>query len=312
VEKACTDLIDELGEQRKLGETAMYRALSLFALGSVLACGAAPCVQAAEAVQATYIRQAGETTREVIQPRAEDFATGQDPDDEDEDGTDWRYRRQNGQWFYWTGKGGWMRWDGAKWLAAPRSQQAATQYLDQQEFNSWFGAYRNFQGGRPALQTAEEGSVQLGTADITGEAEAAELMEYGGIPAEQARRRRAVQDVISGGGAWFNSGSPTGIKYGYGSGYGYGGYGFDNPYGYGSRSGSGGAYGIGFGPFGSVGGQTGERLSSLITGKHESGLISSEPGAIGAPAQIERGPVGGTFGRAGAGARKLGGSAGGD
>ncbi|HVX63320.1 MAG TPA: hypothetical protein VHC19_22045, partial [Pirellulales bacterium] len=92
----------------------MYRALSLFALGSVLACGAAPCVQAAEAVQATYIRQAGETTREVIQPRAEDFATGQDPDDEDEDGTDWRYRRQNGQWFYWTGKGGWMRWDGAK------------------------------------------------------------------------------------------------------------------------------------------------------------------------------------------------------
>jgi hypothetical protein len=264
---------------------------------------------AAEAIQTTYIRQAGKATPEVMQPGAEDFAANQAADDE---GTDWRYRRQNGQWLYWAGKRGWLRWDGGKWTAAPRSQRAGTQYLDQREFNSWFGAYRNFQGGRPALQTAEEGDVQLGTADITGEAEAAELMEFGGIPAEQARRRRGMQDVISGGGAWFNSGSPTGIKYGYGSGYGYGGYGFDNPYGYGTRSGSGGAYGIGFGPFGSVGGQTGERLSALITGKHEGGLISSEPSAIGAPAQIERGPVGGTFGRAGAGARKLGGSAGGD
>lgn len=290
----------------------MYRALSLFALGSMLACGAASRVEAAEAVQTTYIRQAGETTREVLQPDAEDFATDKGVHDEDDDGGNWRYRRQNGQWLYWAGERGWMRWDGGKWVAAPRAEQAATQYLDQQNFNRWFGAYRNFQGGRPALATAEEGNVQLGTADITGEAETAELMEYGGIPARQARRRRTVQDVISGGGAWFNSGSPTGIDYGYGSGYGYGGYGFDNPYGYGSRSGSGGAYGIGFGAFGSVGGQTGERLSALITGSRESGLISSEPAAIGAPAQIEHGAVGGTAGRAGKGSRRLGGSAGGD
>lgn len=282
----------------------MYRALSLFALGLPLAWCAAPRLEAAEAVQTAYVRQAGQS-REEIQPGTQSEAA-----DQDENGSNWRYRRQNGQWWYWVDNRGWMRWDGSRWLPAPRSEQAATEYLDRQNFDRWFGAYRGFRTGRVPLRTAEEGEVQLGTAAISGEAEAAELYAAGGIPARQARSGRIIERPELGGGAWFNAGSPTGIKFGYGSGYGYGGYGFDNPYGYGSRSGSGGAYGFGFGAFGSVGGQTGERLSSLISGNPERGrLISSEPGAIGAPGRLEHGPVGGTFGRAGVGARTLGGSA---
>ncbi|HET6880316.1 MAG TPA: hypothetical protein VFI31_09185 [Pirellulales bacterium] len=184
-------------------------------------------------------------------------------------------------------------------------------------FNSWFNAYRGFQGGRGQLRTAESGEAELATGEITAEAaeagNAADVMEYGALPARQVRRNRpGVGQSISGGGAWFSNGSPFGIKYGYGSGFGYGGYGFANPYGYGSRSGSGGAYGYGFGPFGSVGGQTGERISGLISGGGgvEPGrLIGPEPAGIGAPAQIERGAVGGYYGRSGAGARRLGGSA---
>jgi hypothetical protein len=184
-------------------------------------------------------------------------------------------------------------------------------------FNSWFNAYRGFQGGRARLGTAESGDVELATGELTAEVaeagEATDVMEFGALPRGQVRTRRpGVGRSISSGGAWFSSGSPFGIKFGYGSGFGYGGYGFDNPYGYGSRTGGGGAYGYGFGPFGSVGGQTGERLSGLISGGGgvEPGrLISSEPGAIGAPGQLERGAVGGTFGRSGAGARRLGGSA---
>ncbi|HVX12202.1 MAG TPA: hypothetical protein VHC22_13560 [Pirellulales bacterium] len=182
-------------------------------------------------------------------------------------------------------------------------------------FNSWFNAYRGFQSSRGRLRTAEGGGVEMATGEITTEtAETPGAEDFvGGIPSSQARGRRpGMGRAMSSGGAWFNAGSPFGIKYGYGSGYGYGGYGFDNPYGYGSRSGSGGAYSYGFGPFGSVGGQTGERLSSLISsgaGVEPGRLISPEPGSIGAPGQIERGAVGGTFGRAGAGSRPLGGSA---
>lgn len=184
-------------------------------------------------------------------------------------------------------------------------------------FNSWFNAYRGFQAGRGRLATAESGQVEMATGELTAEAveagEAVDVMEYGALPAGQVRARRpGVGRAMSSGGAWFSAGSPFGIKYGYGSGFGFGGYGFDNPYGYGSRTGGGGAYGYGFGPFGSVGGQTGERLSGLISGGGgvEPGrLIGPEPPGMGAPAQLERGAVGGTYGRSGAGARRMGGSA---
>lgn len=177
-------------------------------------------------------------------------------------------------------------------------------------FDTWFNAYRAFPTGRAPLQTAEAGQVEMGTSEIA-EGQAAETFEMGGIPRSQARGTRAgVGRARSAGGSWFNAGSPFGIRYGYGSGYGYGGYGFNNPYGYGSRSGTGGAFGYGFGEFGSVGGQTGERLSSLISGPVEEGgrLIGSEAPGIGAPARLET-AVGGTYGKAGAGARKLGESA---
>jgi hypothetical protein len=177
-------------------------------------------------------------------------------------------------------------------------------------FNRWFDAYRNFSTGRGRLQTAEAGQVELGTTAIS-EGEAAEAFETGGIPGSQARQRRpGVGRAISGTGAWFNGGSPFGIKYGYGSGYGYGGYGFDNPYGYGPRTGGGGAYSFGFAPYGSVGGQTGERLSSLVSGPLEEGgrLIGPEPASLGAPSRLET-AVGGSTGRAGAGALQLGESA---
>lgn len=182
--------------------------------------------------------------------------------------------------------------------------------FDSARFNNWFNAYRNFQTGRARLQTAEAGQVEMGTSKIA-EGEATEAFEMGGIPGSQARQRRpGVGRALSGTGAWFNAGSPFGIKYGYGSGYGYGGYGFDNPYGYGPRSGGGGAYSFGFADFGSVGGQTGERLSALISGPAEERgrLIGSEAPGIGAPARLET-AVGGTYGRAGSGARTLGGSA---
>jgi len=177
-------------------------------------------------------------------------------------------------------------------------------------FNRWFDAYRNFSTGRARLQTAEAGQVEMATGEIA-QGEAAEAFEMGGIPGAQARQRRAgVGRAVSGSGAWFNAGSPFGIKYGYGSGYGYGGYGFNNPYGYGSRSGGGGAYGFGFAEFGAVGGQTGERLSALISGPIEERgrLIGPEAPGIGAPARLET-AVGGTYGKAGSGTRRLGESA---
>ncbi|HEV3345142.1 MAG TPA: hypothetical protein VG125_32495 [Pirellulales bacterium] len=182
--------------------------------------------------------------------------------------------------------------------------------LETARFNRWFDAYRSFSTGRARLQTAEAGQVELATGDIA-EGEATEAVEMGGIPGSQARQRRpGVGRAISGSGAWFNGGSPFGIKYGYGSGYGYGGYGFDNPYGYGSRTGGGGAYGFGFAPYGSVGGQTGERLSALISGPVEERgrLIGPEAPGIGAPARLDT-AVGGTYGKAGSGARRLGESA---
>ena len=179
-----------------------------------------------------------------------------------------------------------------------------------QDFGTWFNAYRSFQTGAGPLRTAEQGGVEMGTADITAEAPATEVFEYGGIPSRQVRRPSPIGRTMKGSGSWFSSGSPFGIKFGYGSGFGYGGYGFDNPYGYGSRSGSGGAYGYGFGPFGSVGGQTGERLSALISGGAEPALIGPEAPGIGAPSRLEQ-AVGGQYGRAGAGVRKLGAGAGG-
>ena len=246
-----------------------------------------------------------------------------------------RYRFHNGHWWYQNDDGQWLWRNGTRWVGyqppsthrgaitmaahqvqaaapgAPAPQSGVTgQPLASEGFNSWFNAYRGFQTGRGALRTAESGQVEMATAEI-GEAEGAEMAEFGGIPRSQARRRRAgVGTASPGSGSWFNAGSPFGIRYGYGSGFGYGGYGYDNPYGYGSRSGGGGAYGYGFGAFGSVGGQTGERLSSLISGPAEEGgrLIGSETAGIGAPARLET-AVGGTYGKAGAGARKLGGSA---
>lgn len=198
---------------------------------------------------------------------------------------------------------------------AARAAQGGPLASDQ--FNSWFNAYRGVQGGRARLATAESGQVEMATGELSAEAveagDAVDVMEFGALPGRQVRARRAgVGRAISSGGAWFSAGSPFGIKYGYGSGFGYGGYGFANPYGYGPRSGGGGAYSYGFGPFGSVGGQTGERISSLITGGggFEPGrLIGPEPPGMGAPAQLERGAVGGTYGRSGAGSRSLGGSA---
>lgn len=189
--------------------------------------------------------------------------------------------------------------------------------MDAQRFNSWFNAYRGFNLRQGRLATAESGQVEMATGELTAEAveqgTAEGMTEFGALPGRQVRRSRpGVGRAMSTGGAWFTGASPFGIKYGYGSGFGYGGYGFNNPYGYGSRSGGGGAYSYGFGPFGSVGGQTGERLSGLISGGAgvEMGrLIGPEPGSIGAPGQLERGAVGGTFGRSGAGTRSLGGSA---
>ena len=290
----------------------MYRKLGLFVLGALVASGIAPTASAANRARIVRISQA-----KADAPRT-DAAEPIPPGDEDD--TDWRYRRVNGRWWYWTNDSRWVQWNGSSWVAPAKATEGPGA-LDEAQgpgvgespaFKNWFNSYRNFETGRPALQTAEEGGVEMGTGEITAEAPASEVFEYGGIPRAQARRERPVTSgAIRSGGAWFNAGSPTGIKYGYGSGYGYGGYGFDNPYGYGSRSGSGGAYGYGFGAFGSVGGQTGERLSSLITGGAEPRLIGPEPPGIGAPARLES-AVGGTVGRAGAGARALGSSAAGD
>jgi hypothetical protein len=185
-------------------------------------------------------------------------------------------------------------------LAPAADRVAAVQFEDQGAEDD-----ATAQAGR-----TEAGQVELATSDIA-EGEATDAFEMGGIPGSQARQRRpGVGRAISGSGAWFNGGSPFGIKYGYGSGYGYGGYGFDNPYGYGPRTGGGGAYGFGFAPYGSVGGQTGERLSALISGPIEERgrLIGPEPPSIGAPARLDT-AVGGTYGKAGAGTRKLGESA---
>lgn len=260
----------------------------------------------------------------------------------------WRYRNENGRWWYWGADNHWSYWNGSRWTAYTGREQGLTPPrgiggaggaqggagaveaplgqlpLGQggragaapiggaagQDFSTWFNAYRGFQTGAGALRTAEQGGVEMGTAEITAEAPATEVFEYGGIPSRQVRRPSPIGRTMKGSGAWFSSGSPFGIKFGYGSGYGYGGYGFDNPYGYGSRSGGGGAYGYGFGPFGSVGGQTGERLSSLISGGTEPALIGPEAPGMGAPSRLES-AVGGQYGKAGAGVRKLGAGAGG-
>jgi hypothetical protein len=298
----------------------MRRIPCLFALGVFVAAGALSTASGAERgakIRAILIKEQVPRT---------DAAEPIPPGESEE--SNWRYRRQNGRWWYWTDENRWAYWNGSRWVApskpaagvgdlsqaqeAEGAVEGERSFAEPPRFRSWFNAYRNFQTGRPALQTAEEGSVELATGEIAADMPAEEVFEYGGIPRRQARRERPVTSgAIRSGGAWFNAGSPTGIKYGYGSGYGYGGYGFDNPYGYGSRSGSGGAYGYGFGAFGSVGGQTGERLSSLITGGAEPRLIGPEPPGIGAPAKLES-TVGGTVGRAGLGARELGGSAAGD
>lgn len=298
----------------------MCRNVCLYILGVFVAAGILSTASGSELARRVRSR------RTLVQAPRTDAAEPIPPGDEDE--SNWRYRRVNGRWRYWTDDHRWVQWNGSRWVAPSASATGPGALADMQgaeeaavgeggfaeppAFRNWFKAYRNYQTGRPALQTAEEGGVEMGTGEITTDMPAEEVFEYGGIPRRQARRERPVTSgAIRGGGAWFNAGSPTGIKYGYGSGYGYGGYGFDNPYGYGSRSGSGGAYGYGFGAFGSVGGQTGERLSSLITGGAEPRLIGPEPAGIGAPTKLEA-TVGGTVGRAGAGARELGGSAAGD
>lgn len=297
----------------------MRRNLGLFILGVFVAAGIFSKASASELTRTVRSR------RTIEQGPRLDTAEPIPPGESDD--ANWRYRRVNGRWWYWTDENRWVQWNGSQWVAAksapavgalaemqaPEAPAAVEGgFAESPGFRNWFKAYRNFQTGRPALQTAEEGGVEMGTGEITADMPAEEVFEYGGIPSRQARRERPVTSgAIRSGGAWFNAGSPTGIKYGYGSGYGYGGYGFDNPYGYGSRSGSGGAYGYGFGAFGSVGGQTGERLSSLITGGAEPRLIGPEPPGIGAPAKLEA-TVGGTVSRAGLGARTLGGSAAGD
>ncbi|HUY89860.1 MAG TPA: hypothetical protein VMV10_14085 [Pirellulales bacterium] len=288
----------------------MSRNLCLLLLGASLASGLFSTASAGESLRFVRVSQAQAPDAEPI------------PAGENEEGN-WRYRRQQGRWWYWTDENRWVVWNGSTWVA-PSTPSHGPGALAQTplegrgvaepaNFRAWFDAYRNFKTGRAALQAAEEGGVEMGTAEITAEPAAGEVFEFGGIPGRQTqwRRRSAMSGAIRSGGSWFSAGSPFGIEYGYGSGYGYGGYGFANPYGYGSRTGSGGAYGYGFGAFGSVGGQTGERLSSLITGGAESRLIGPEPPSIGAPSKLES-TVGGTAGRAGAGARSLGGSAAGD
>ena len=285
----------------------MCRNLCLLFLGAALVSAAFSPAAAGENLR--FVR-----TKQAQAPEAEPVPPGESDED------DWRYRRQNGRWWYWTDENRWVVWNGSQWTAPSQPSRGPGALApmrtegrgvkEPQNFRVWFDAYRNFETGEAALQTAEQGGVQMATGEITEAPTAEEIFEYGGIPGAQTgwRRRTAMSGAIRSGGAWFNSGSPFGIRYGYGSGYGYGGYGFDNPYGYGSRSGSGGAYGFGFGGFGSVGGQTGERLSSLITGGAEPRLIGPEPPGIGAPARLES-TVGGTVGRAGAGARTLGSSA---
>lgn len=304
-----------------------------------LLAGAADTIQAVE--RASVVTFEDESDNDAATTETQNQTADRDPDaaeplpQQTDGGTQNRYRFHNGHWWYLDRGGRWHRHDGRQWvLQQPRgpvgrlvSNQAqaapATEANEGQaaparsqmpfaspQFNTWFNAYRGFQTGRAQLQTAEAGQVEMATSEIEA-GEAPEVFEVGGIPSRQARGRRAgVGRSLSGGGAWFNAGSPFGIRYGYGSGFGYGGYGFDNPYGYGSRSGSGGAYGYGFGEYGSVGGQTGERLSSLISGPVEEGgrLVGPEPAGIGAPARLET-AVGGSYGKAGAGVRKLGESA---
>lgn len=288
----------------------MCRNLCLLLLGASFASGAFSAASAGENLRFVDNGQAEA-------PSAEPIPAGESEDD------NWRYLRLHGRWWYWTDEKRWVVWDGGEWVAPSTPSRgpgalAATQatgrgIAEPDNFRTWFDAYRNFKTGQPSLETAEGGGVEMGTGEITEAPSATEVFEFGGIPGRQThwRRRAAMSGAIRSGGSWFSAGSPFGIKYGYGSGYGYGGYGFANPYGYGNRSGSGGSYGYGFGAFGSVGGQTGERLSSLITGGAEGGLIGPEPPSIGAPTQLES-TVGGTAGRAGAGARSLGGSAAGD
>lgn len=248
-----------------------------------------------------------------------------------------RYRFHNGQWWYQADDGQWLWRNGSRWVpyqprngrrgpaitltarqaqapaaggAAPASGGATGQPMASESFNSMFNAYRGFQTGRGSLGTAESGQVEMATSLLgAAESEAAEAVEFGGIPGSQARRRRPGVGRAMNEAAWFNAGSPFGIRYGYGSGFGYGGYGFNNPYGYGPRTGSGGAFAYGFAPYGSVGGQTGDRLGSLIGGSEAGGrLIGSETASFAAPSRLEA-AVGGSYGSAGAGARKLGGSA---
>ncbi|HVA49409.1 MAG TPA: hypothetical protein VNH11_23790 [Pirellulales bacterium] len=328
----------------------MRHAMFSVGLGAFLMYGGAALAQQGEAIAVIRFdgdEQVQDDSRTIAdEPAAQeepagDAATAAPPASENKQPTDRRYRYYNRHWWYQTDDGQWLWRNGSRWVpyqprgetritkataVAMQSQAAApgdvggemppapgrtAQPVASPAFNQWFNAYRGFQTGRAQLRTAEAGQVEMATSAIGAEAEAEEWAEYGGIPRSQARRRRpGVGTAMPGSGSWFNSGSPFGIRYGYGSGFGYGGYGYDNPYGYGSRSGSGGAYGYGFAAFGSVGGQTGERLSSLIGGPSEEGgrLIGPEPPSFAAPSKLET-AVGGTYGKAGAGARKLGGSA---
>src|SRR5487761_1409228 len=136
----------------------------------------------------------------------------------------WWYWSADNRWSYWNGS----RWtpftgrergltppraiagQGGAGPAAPRDGAAAEAPLGQlplgpgmqgrragaaplggpagQDFSGWFNAYRTFQTGAAPLRTAEQGGVEMGTAEITAEASATEVFEYGGIPRRQLRR----------------------------------------------------------------------------------------------------------------------------
>ena len=224
-----------------------------------------------------------------------------------------RYRYQNGRWWYLSRDNKWSRWENGVWVpyarAAEQEVARTAPSVASPRFDRRFAAYMLYQVGQGRLQTAEGGEAELATDEIAepGEpAAVAEAMEMGALPPRQAERqhaglRRSAEEERPG---WFNAGSPFGIRYGYGSGFGYSGYGFNNPYGYGPRTGGGGGFAYGFGPYGSVGGQTGSQMSGAGGGAN---LIRVEQGSLGSPSQLEKGPVGGSVLRPSR--RKLGGSA---
>jgi hypothetical protein len=217
-----------------------------------------------------------------------------------------RYRYQNGRWFFLSADNKWFVWSDGRWISHPTFAQQSDRPVpggatETPSFRRRFAAFRDYDIGE-RLQTAEGGNAELATDEIEGPAEESEAFDVGGIPPQQAERGHAgISRAAAQRPEWFNTGSPFGIRHGYGSGFGYSGYGFNNPYGYGPRTGGGGGFSYGFGPYGSVGGQTGMQVGGGST------LISSEPSSLGAPSQLEKGPVGGSVNRASR--RKLGGSA---